>query len=391
MSVLNLVISIIIGGISAAVFLGFNYSVAYFETLRQQYSWIVLCLPIALIVTYYLKSQTLYYPRKISDLEEAASEELSLWNRKMSLYHYLGALLSHLFGASVGREGVIVLVTSGLAPLLNLNIQYWIPIAASIGFAVVTGYKWIGLVFLVDLFTTQMSQKILVVIGSWVGVLILETMQVEHLLRVDQFQDASTFFNRVIFIFTLAVICGSLAKVYKKAYFFLSYHLQKKMILSCVIAAAIGFILWRPELTGLQSLSLGLLQYFKNYNGFSSFDVFLIALKLILTVVCVAIGFFGGEFVPLVVCGVGIGTLLAQYFGMPYWIGLSCGAYLLLAGVTQLKWTFLFMALILSGWQYVILYYFAFSICCQIAGEDSLYFTTQRVRKNIFNSRVVIF
>jgi len=384
MSISNLLISVFLGFFGAGLLLMFNATLLFFDLLRNKFDWIVFGLPIAVGLSYFLKKKTLYYPKKIVDLEESQEDILSVWNRKMSLYHYLGALVSHLFGASVGREGVIVLVTSGLVPLFNLNVQFWIPIAAATGFAIVTGYQWIGLIFLIEVFNTNINQKILTFIASWTGVLLLQSYHVDPLLQLKNFDDQTSFFSKLFFVVGVGIIFGVISKIYKQVYFYLSHKLQNRLGVSILISLVLAIVLWKEEFSPLQSLSLEILEHFRTSNEFVHMDVVLILLKLILTVVCVSLGLFGGEFVPLLVIGAGLGAVLAQWLGFPHWLGLSLGAYLLLAGVTRLKWTFLLLSLILSGWNQVILFYIAYTVCLALSNHTSLYMSGKN-RKSFFS------
>jgi len=391
MSLVFIVQTLLVGLVSAGLYLGFNQSLNYFDHLREQYPWIVFGLPLVFAVSYYIRNKTIYFPQKISDLEESQNgESLSIWNRKMSLFHYAGACLAHLFGASVGREGVIVMATSGLITLANWNLQFWIPVSASIAFAVVTGSKWISVVFMIEMYVTNFQQKLLAFIGAWAGLLLLETFNSDKLFQILDFKDQSLLGDRLLFCLTLAVLCGFIAQGYKKLYFYLSSKYKKKFSISFVVVCALAFIMYQENLRSLQSLSLGMIQYYLNTAQYVSNDLVLIGLKVLLTVFFVGLGFFGGEYVPLAMAGASLGVYLSHVFHVPVWFGLSLGAFLILSGVTQLKWTFLFLALILSDWNYIILFYFTFSIANRIAGDESLYFKNVR-RKQVFQTNMFMF
>lgn len=391
MSFVFIVQTLLIGLASAGLYLGFNQCLNYFDHLREQYPWIVFGLPIVFGISYYLRHKTLYFPQKISDLEESQSgESLSIWNRKMSLFHYAGACLAHLSGASVGREGVIVMATSGLMTFVNWNLQFWIPVSAAIAFAVVTGSKWISVVFMIEMYVTNWQQKVLGFIGAWAGLLLLETFKSDQLFHIIDFKDQSLLGDRLLFCLTLAVLCGFLAQGYKKLYFYLSSGYKKKLIVSFLIVCGLAFVMYQDSFRSLQSLSLGMIQYYVNTAQYAPNDLMLIALKVFLTAFFVGLGFFGGEYVPLAMAGASLGVYMSHVFHVPVWFGLSLGAFLILSGVTQLKWTFLFLALILSDWNYIILFYFTFSIANRIAGDESLYFKNPR-RKQIFQTNMFMF
>ncbi|MFN3698172.1 MAG: chloride channel protein [Pseudobdellovibrio sp.] len=391
MSIKLIIQSLFIGLLSGAIYLGFSNSLEYFDYLRQKLDWLVLLLPIAFICSFYIRYKTLYFPQKISDLEESQTTDvISIWNRKMSLFHYFGAHLSHLFGASVGREGVIVMVTSGFVTFMNMNLQFWIPVSAAIGFAVVTGSKWISLIFLIEMYRTTMQQKILAFIGAWAGLLLVETFKLEALFRISDFKDSSLFFDRIMFCLSMAVFCGLISYGYKKIYFYLSSQSKKHFWFSFAVVCFLSIFLYLKPFQSLQSLSLGMVQYYVHTSQYTFTDLSFIVLKIILTVLFVSLGFYGGEYVPLAVSGASLGILMASIFNVPIWFGMSLGAFLILSGVTQLKWSFLLLALILSDWNYIILFYVTFSISNRIAGEESLYYKNKD-KTSIFKTNMFVF
>lgn len=381
MNPVNLVLALLIGVAAAAVSYGFQAVVNFSESLRDQYPQIVLGLPILFIITVLLKKKTLYYPYKVKELYEMTGDKTFFWNRWKSFYHFLGASLSHIFGASVGREGVIVLTTTGLVRLFNLSLRYWGPVAASAGFAAITGNKWVGIIFLIEMYTTQFSQKVWAFFGAWIAVLILQSFKFPHLLSVVSIPDGDSWFKRFAFIFLLAMLIGYLSRAYKSSYFFLAdFFAKKNIIWAIVMSLAVGYALYNPVLRPLQSLSLDLVSKFSSGSLMIESDMQLVLLKLVFTLFCISLGFFGGEFVPLVLVGCGMGAVGAQYFGESLLLGSTLGAFAVFAGVTRLKWTCVVLCASLMDYTMFLWVYIFFSVLHAFSGAQSIYLEPQ-VRK----------
>lgn len=386
MNPLNLILALVLGAAAAGLSYGFQTVVNFSGELRQQYPQLVLALPILFVITVLLKKKTLYYPHKVKDLHEMTEEKNFFWNRWKAVYHFVGASLSHIFGASVGREGVIVLTTTGVARLLNLSLKYWGPVAASIGFAAITGNKWVGIIFLIEMYSTQFSQKVWTFFGAWVAILILQSLKFPHLLSAMTIPDSESWLKRFFFIFVLGLIIGYISRLYKKSYFFLSdFFATKHIIWALAMSVAIGYTLYNPDMRILQSLSLDLVERFSSGSLLTAYDMQLVLLKLVFTLLCVSLGFFGGEYVPLVLVGVGLGVTGAQFYGESLLLGAVLGAFAVFAGVTRLKWTSVVLCLGLLDYTMFIWVYLFYSVVHSFSGEKSIYLQPRVHKFNFMN------
>lgn len=386
MNPINLLIALLLGLSAAVISYGFQAIIVYSDQLRMQYPQIVLAMPLLFLLTVAMKKKTLYYPHKVKDLIEMTEDKNFFWNRWKAFYHLVGASLSHVFGASVGREGVIVLATTGIARFVNLNLRYWGPIAASIGFAAITGNKWVGIIFLIEMYSTNFSQKIWTFIGAWLAVLILQSWSFPHLLSPFVIPDTDSTFKRFVFIVLLGILIGSVARIYKRGYFTLSSFFAKKNIFWALLTSlAIGMILYKEPLRPLQSLSLDMLARFTSGSLMLGPDMQLLFYKLVLTLFCVSLGFFGGEYVPLVVIGCGLGVTGAQYFGESLHLGALLGAFAVFCGVTRLKWTAIVLCAALTDWSMLFWIYLFYSVCMNFSGNTSIYLEPRERKFNFMN------
>lgn len=374
MNPLNLFLALVFGVFAAAICYGFQTVINFSEELRLQYPQIILGLPILFILTVILKKKTLYFPYKVKDINEMTEPKNFFWNRYKAFYHFLGASLSHLFGASVGRESVIVLTMTGIAHFFKFNLRYWGPVTASMGFAAITGNKWVGIIFLIEMYTTQFSQKVWTFLGGWVAILLLQTLNFPHLLSAVIIPETDSWIKRFVFIFLLGLIIGYLSRAYKRSYFFLSdFFTKKNIVWALIFSFVLGYALYNPVLRPLQSLSLDLLYKFSAGAMITEMDMQMILLKLVFTLFSVSLGFFGGEFVPLALVGCGIGATAAQYFGESLLLGSTLGAFAIFAGVTRLKWTCVVLCATLMDISMVFWVYVFFSVVHSFSGDKSIY------------------
>lgn len=341
---------------------------------NQPYPWHLLAMPVVLFFLVQIKKRTLYFPGKVSELVQAKQTErdvtTSFWSVWMSLWHFVGTGLSHLVGASVGREGALVLISSGLVRLLRLSWMKWGPVAASIGFATVVGHFWVAPVFMAELFYTNIRQKIYALLGAQAAAIVFDAFQIEHLMPDLSSRAEFGFFQKFFFVVVLAFLAGWCMRLYKKFYFQLvSYFARTSIFVRLFVGLLLAVFLFQPELRHYQSLGLFEIPHISQ-NVSHLQDVII---KLFVTLISVSIGFFGGEFVPLVFSSLHLGNLVSQWMGFDIIVGTYLAAYLFFAGATRLKWTSYLLLLSLVGlgwwfWAYVLT-----SLTVSFSKEKSLY------------------
>ena len=288
----------------------------------------------------------------------------------MSFWHFVGTGLSHLVGASVGREGALVLISSGLVRLLRLSWMSWGPVAASIGFATVVGHFWVAPIFMIELFYTNFRQKIYALLGAQAAAVVFDSFHMEHLIPDLSSRADFGFFQKFFFVFVLAFLAGSCMRLYKKIYFELSdYFAKHSIFIRLFVSLLLAVFLFQPELRRYQSLGLLEISYIsQNISHLPD-----VIIKLFVTLISVSIGFFGGEFVPLVFSSLHLGNLVSQWMGFDVVMGTYLAAYLFFAGATRLKWTSYLLLLSLVGVSWWFWAYVLTSLTVSFSKEKSLY------------------
>lgn len=369
----NIPISIFLGLLIGVLTLGFIKALNVIELFHNYFNsgtpYHLIIIPLVLVIIYIAKRQTLYFPAKVSQLHDEVSSQY--WTPMMTPFHYLGTILSHLSGVSVGREGAVVLYSAGLVRLFSMSWLYWGPIASTIGFSAVVGNYWVAPFFMSELYKrSSFLQKLYGFMGSIVAVLLMKSFQEESLFSKITVQTDMGFFKKLMFFFFFALSAGLLMRVYKKVYFLLSDYFSKSgLSLKIFIAFLLAVFLYFPEFRKFQSLGL---QQFSDLQ-FLDASFFNVIVKLFFTLISTTVGFFGGEFIPLIYSGVQFGHSFFSYFGYDPILGALLAAYLLFASATRFKWTSYVLILALMGFGWWFWAYFVVSVAVGFSGESSIY------------------
>jgi H+/Cl- antiporter ClcA len=329
----------------------------------------LLLAPLVLTFLFLIKRNTLYFPYKVSELHYEVSSHY--WSWVMFPVHFLGPILSHATGMSLGREGAVVLFSSGIVRLLKLSWSFWGPILASIGFSSVLGNYWVAPVFMAELFShTNSIQKLCGFAGAIAAVTVGQQMGMPHLFLPFEISDELGFFAKFGLFTVFALGAGYIMRYYKTLHLIIVARVQKTGIVwPVVISILMAVFLYLPEFRGYQSLGLSSFHDLQS-SQFSFSSSFI---KLAFTLVCTSIGFLGGEFIPMVFAGVNWGGALFHALGADSVLGAAFGAFILFAAGTRLKWTSFFLMAFLLGWSWMLWIFFVLTISLNFAGEHSLY------------------
>ena len=371
-SIKNLWISLVLGLLIGLLATGFFKVLASIQIFHQQNSYYIYFLPLIWILLKFIRHQTLFFPLNVAQTYQSDEVSAKHWSKWGLPFNFIGASLSHFAGASVGREGAVVVFATELAQIFKLSLQYFKPIAMSAGFAIAMDNPWIALVFIFEMFSTRIDQKIFSVIAAWIGCLILKTFQVPPLIPTIEVSGQISFWDLLVFVFVLAASVGYLSRVYKwihRRVKILSQPQKKYWAFLCVIILT-SVMCW-PDFKSMHSLSLEALT--QATQGHVTAQFFFI--KFLLTVVCVSIGFWGGDFVPSLVLGNVWGVFIAQKLKIPDIFGLMFGCYSFFLGFNLLKWTAYFLTIAVFGTQHFMMLYFYMSLVQSFAGPVSLYKT----------------
>lgn len=378
----GLSLSVIVGLISGIIGAVFSKSISLVTVVRNANSWLIYFLPIAGIL-----SVTLYKLLNVSGM--GTNQVIKSANGKNALSPllaptvFIGSVLSHLCGASVGREGAAlqlggsistffgslfhleekerqILIYCGMAGLFSA--VFGTPFAAFI-FALEVAY--VGHIWLKAVFPTLLSS----VTAYFIAILLGSHPERFSISELPQLSFSVIW--KVVLISLLGAVISMLLC------FSLKYceRLFKKLFINEFVRIAIG---------GAIIVLLTLILKTTDYNGAGidvierifdegtvNYEAFL--LKLIFTSVSVAAGFKGGEIIPTLFIGAAFGASSASLLGMYPPLGAAVGMTALFCGVTNCPLAAILLSVEMfsgEGWLYVII---TAVISFLLSGRVSLY------------------
>lgn len=244
--------------------------------------------------------------------------------RRMAPLVYVGTVVSHLFGASVGREGTALQMSGSLTDLLSRILRLGpsdrrVLLIAAIagGFGSVFGVPLAGAVFALEVQAAgRVRYEALVpaLTASVVGDLVVGGLGHEHVLRPQLALDVDA--SLVLRAAVAGVVFGLVANVFTSAVHGIR-HLQGRVIgwppARLVVAGAVTVAL--ASAVGRQYLGLSL-PLIDDVLAGGVPDPGAFAWKLVFTAVVLGSGFPGGEVTPLFVIGTTLGGSLAGPLGV---------------------------------------------------------------------------
>lgn len=274
---------------------------------------------------------------------------------------YVTTLLSHLVGASAGRESTALQMSTSLADKLgqwfSLTQAHRVLIlraGLSGGFAAALGAPWAGMVFGLELLQTTQWKKwnfkliITCCLASWAAWVITIALKAPHFEALSI--DPPEFSSPLLFhLLLLALFIGIISRLYSEAL------RQTKSIFQWIPenyrTALGGFILLILyllfPLTLYQGLGLESIQ--SAFTQGSSYEIPLI--KLLLTVLTLAVGFKGGDFIPLVFIGTTLSSTLAHHWHEPLSFFAALGFVSLFGAASKTPLACGILACELFGWR----------------------------------------
>lgn len=282
----------------------------------------------------------------------------------------VSTIASHLFGASVGREGTALQMAAplsdGLSRVFKISQEARrIVLISSLaaGFGAVFGTPWTGIIFSIEICRPLRKQTLFSILpcslAAFVGDYACREFGhlygVEHMV-LPQIQVFELLPKHMFFLLVCALLFGLASKA------FLWLHLKLKtfwhrikiskskntntLVLGFLGGAALLCIFSFPAALPFAGLGTWLIQ-----DAFlRSVPLWFFAAKLFTTSLSLAFGFKGGEVTPLFCIGALLGSGLAQYFGMPTDLLCATGLVAVFAGATNTPLACTILGIELFGW-----------------------------------------
>ena len=381
---LGLITGLLCGNVGAL----FAHTITWVTNLRSQQSWLLYLLPVLGLI-----SAGLYRLLRISDvgtnqvLESVRSRNKISW--KLAPAVFAGSALSHLGGASAGREGAALQlggsITSFLSCLFRLDEKhrhiltlcgmaavfssiFGTPVGAAVFALEVVSVGSLNVAAFFPVFIASLTAYS--VAQAW-GV----PAEAFHMAYVPELAMSPLW--RIIVI---AVVCAVIAVIFCYSLHF-TEHLFRRFFKNDFLRIFVG---------GALIVGLTLLLDTTDYNG-GGFPVLerifehgevrweAFILKILFTAITVAAGFKGGEIVPTFFIGGTSGAALALLLGLDPALGAAIGMVALFCGVTNCPLATVFLAVELFGADGMIFFALASVTSFLMSGHASLY-AQQKIR-----------
>lgn len=388
-------LSLLIGVIGAVVGTAFSKSVQLVTQIREHNSWLLCLLCFAGLLSV-LMFKLLKTDKMGTNQVIVSADENQEINEKLTPAIFVGSVLSHLFGASVGREGAALQLGGGIAAFVkrifklddaNGKILFYSGMAAvfsSVFLTPITAFLFA--LEIVCTFRINFKAVLPCVLSSLVSYA-LSLLLGGHPERfavalVPEF--SGILMLKILLLALCSAVLGTifcLLLKYANTY-------SKKLLKNPYIRIFIGGLI----ITGLTTLvgntsynGAGMHVIFSVFEG-ESINNFAFAFKMLFTVVSVSVGFKGGEIVPSLFIGCTLGFALSSLLSLPVGFCAMICMVAFFATATNCPLASIALGFELfsgTGLGYIIL---AVIICFTVSGKTSLYSAQKRMPlKNIFS------
>lgn len=295
---------------------------------------------------------------------------------------FLSTGLSHLGGASVGREGAALQMGgwlgSGLGHLLRFNEKdkkTAVMCGMSALFAALFGTPVAAAIFCIEVASVGnlfYSALIPCVFSAFIGTGVASALgsapEVFEIMLVPEITPKSLSLS-VLLGLLCALVAILLVQVFHKTEAAGKRYLKNPYLRALVIGALIVFlteVLQTRDFTGAGSQLIE-----RALRGDTKAHHF--ALKMLFTALALAAGFKGGEIVPTLSIGACFGALFGSLTGFPISMGAACGMIAVFAGATNCPIAALMIAMEMFGGKGLPYFAVTTAMAFILSGYYSLY------------------
>ena len=336
--------ALIAGGIGGLLGGAFSWCIRTVTGLRTGQPWIVALLPLAGLIIVFLYKITGEEKNRGTNMVLSAISEKDEVTKPTGPLIFVSTVLSHLGGASVGREGAALQLGGWLGARLSELVRLdekdrrsAIMCGMAAVFAALFGTPVAAAVFCIEVISVGTFYYAALVpcilsafTGSYISHLLGAHAEAWTILSVPDVSPGTLGLSVL-----LGLLCAILATVLVVT-LHKAEHLAKKALPNPFV---------RVLICGALFAGLTLLLRDQSYTGAGTVLIdaamaeqvrwqdFL--LKLAFTAIAIAGGFRGGEIVPTLAIGATFGALFGQITGFPVSLSAACGMIALFAGATN--------------------------------------------------------
>lgn len=329
----------ICGGIGAL----FSKAVGFVTNIRTQNDWLIYLLPIGGLISVSVYKLCRVKNIGTTNVFDCVRTEQSL-PKGLAAAVFCGTCISHLFGASAGREGAALQIGGGIANMLarllrldedSRHITVMCDMASL--FSAVFGTPLAAWIFVLEVIMTRLCLFAAIpVLLSSVTAFIISTLLGIHPERFN-IGDLPVFSVSLVWKTAIIIAAGIIASFIFCKGLSLGKAFAKKIFKNEFLRIAVGgaIVVALTLLVGNREYNGGGIDIIERVfdDGIVRYEAF--ALKILFTVICVSTGYKGGEIIPTLFIGAALGGALALLLGLPVGTGAAIGMAVLFATATK--------------------------------------------------------
>lgn len=338
------IISSFVGVLSGVLGALFIKTLDIFTEIRNTLPYIILLMPLIGILIVYLNKKWKTDKDGIEIVNKAITQNTKI-NDNTVPSMFITTTLSHLAGASVGRMEAPIKIGGGIgayvAKFFNQKKENRATIIASgvsALFGAVFGTPLTGTILACELCFTKTNKKpiyvIPVLLASCFSRFICFSLGLDSFIdKLIYIHHADYTLKQIIPILLLIGICTLFALVFNKIQKTAKQLFQKikndyiRITIGSLIMIGCLYLIGNTLFCGNDTTLVE--KALENNQMWYTF-----ILKAILTSLCLAIGFKGGNIGPAFICGATLGILLSTFLGIDPQMGAAIGSITLFGGVT---------------------------------------------------------
>ncbi len=379
------IVAVLTGSVSAL----FLWSLDRITEIREEHLWMVYLLPVAGVIIAYVYNK--YGKNSIRGNNLIFDEYHQPIHRiplRMAPLIYISTLLSHLFGASVGREGTAIQMGTSIAdqfskisPLKPQDRKALLIAGISAGFASVFGTPFAAFIFAIEVLQVgRLQYRFLLhsIIAAFIAHYVCLTWGIKHADYFINYIPHWSWWN-IFWSFNAGIIFGLAAYLFAKSTHVISTT-STKLIKSPVQRIFLGglIIVVLYHLFNMQQyMGLGLKTIAESFNTQLDQHVFLV--KLLLTAFTIGVGFKGGEVTPLFFIGATLGNALIWFIPLPSALLAAMGFVAVFAGATNTPIACSIMAIELFGSGSIVYTTIACITAFLFSGHSGIYTSQKKI------------
>ncbi len=368
----------VIGGIIGVLF---HKCLDIATKTRENNSWLILLLPIAgLFIT------VLYHPFKDKGklntnrvLDAVETDERVPFS--LSPLIFVSTLISHLFGASVGREGAALQLGGSLGynigkmfKLSKSDRRIIVMVGMSSFFSAMFGAPLTAAIFALEVIRVGYVRHcgfLPCIVSALVAYEISAFFGTHGVRYAVNFPGTTP--ELIVKVILLSVLCAVVSILFcvaiKNASLYMHNFFRNPYVRTIVGALIVVVLTTILRTTDYNGAGMHMIE-----NAMKGETVpWAFALKIIFTAIAIAAGFKGGEIVPTLFIGATFGCAVAPLLGMDASFAASVGFVALFCGVVNCPFASVALSLEVFGADGILVYALACSVSFMMSGNFSIY------------------